>query len=466
MFGLGQVAKSPFVTAKLLQNMYAEQRPQGEKSMLVAFQTPGLDLFADVGAAVPRGSLEYEPGNVAYVVMGGTLYEVNNAGTMTVRGVLMTSSGRVSMAHNETQVMIVDGTTGYIYDTGTLAFVQITDVDFPPGSTTVTFLAGRFIISLVSSSRYYWSDLYDGLVWDALDFANTETSPDPIVMVWASNGQLILFGSISTEYHGISSTSDAPFTLIQGTATEWGLAARWSVAKYDNSVAALIRNRMGQVMVAQIAGYLPKKISTIDLDSIINEYAVVGDASSYSYMLGGHPMFVINFPNAGYTWLYDGSTGFPSKLKSFGLTRHRIEFSFSLLSKIIGCDYNTGRLYVITATALTDNGDSIEREITGETVAYPDQDMITIDNFRVDVEVGVGTTSGQGVNPQIGLSISRDNGKTWGAQMWKSMGEMGKYSTVVEWRRLGSNSRTFVPRITVTDPVPLVVVAGCINARD
>jgi hypothetical protein len=46
----------------------------------------------------------------------GSLWEVNNAGVATNRGALLTATGRVSMAHNGTQVMIVDGTYGYIYN--------------------------------------------------------------------------------------------------------------------------------------------------------------------------------------------------------------------------------------------------------------------------------------------------------------------------------------------------------------
>jgi hypothetical protein len=110
----------------------------------------------------------------------------------------------VSIADNGTQMMIVDGTYGYIYNTSTNVFAQITDVDFPANPVTVTFLAGRFVVNLVGSSRFYVSDLYDGLSWDALNFANAETSPDPISAVLASNGQLILLGTRTTEYWGLS----------------------------------------------------------------------------------------------------------------------------------------------------------------------------------------------------------------------------------------------------------------------
>lgn len=541
IFGAGLTAKSPYVTAKSLQNIYAEQRPQGEKSAMVGYQTPGLAEFVDFGATPPRGGLEFEANSAAYVVHGNTLYEINNAGIKISRGTLSTTNGRVSMAHNGSQIMIVDGIAGYIYSTiavagtpqvistitrtgvtGTLTtaaphllvtgnlvtlagvtssayngsytitvtgastftftmladpggnasvvgtytiprFVQIAQV--PANPTTVAFLTGRFVVTLNNSGRYYVSGLYNGLYWDPLGFANAESNPDPLVAVWANSGQLILFGNLTTEFAGNSGTLDFPFTNLQGTATEWGLAARWSVAKYDNSVAFLVKNRMGQVMVAQMNGYLPQKISTPDIDSIINSYTATSDATAYSYMLGGHAMYVITFPSAQASWLYDGSTSLWTNLKSYGLTRHRAEFSFSYLSSTIVADYLAGKIYRLLPTALTDNGDSIERELVSENIAQPDLDRFSIDKVRLDLDVGIGLSTGQGSDPQISLCISRDNGKTWGAEIWKSAGKIGEYKRRVEWCRLGT-TREASFKFRMTDPVPLTIVSASVNPDD
>ena len=462
LFGLGLSSRSPFVTAKRLQNIYVEKRPQGEKSVLVGYGTPGSTLFVDFGDTPARGGLELPAGNVAYVVHRGTLWEVNAAGVKTNRGTLNTTSGRVSMDHNGVQVMIVDGTNGYIYNTSTLVFAQITDPDFPVNPVTVGYLSRRFIVSFLNSSRFYVSDIDNGLAWNALMFANAESNPDPIIAAWPSNGQAIFLGTQTTEFWGNSGTLDFPFVALQGTATEWGLAATWSIAKYDNTFACLMKNRMGQVMVAKMNGYLPEKISSPDLDAIINKYATTADASAYSYMEGGHPMYVINFPSAGATWLYDGSTSVWSALKSFGIARHRAEFSFNLIGKTVVADYASGRLYRIDSDALTDNGESIEREIIGETITDGEQGFIDAACLRLDMETGIGTTIGQGSNPQVALSISRDNGKTWGPDMWKTAGAIGDYRTRVEWRRLGS-PRYLTAKIRVTDPVRAVFVNACLN---
>jgi hypothetical protein len=116
------------------------------------------------------------------------------------------------------------------------------------------------------------------------------------------------------------------------------LAAKNSLAKYDNSVAGLFKNRMGQVMVAKMAGYVPQKISTPDMDEIINGYTSVSDASGFSYMLGGHPFYWINFPSEGYSCMYDGSNGSWLSMKSYGLTRHRAELGLDFINQTLVSD--------------------------------------------------------------------------------------------------------------------------------
>lgn len=523
--------------------MYCETRPAGEKSAMVAYRTPGLSIFSDSGAMTTvRGARTVDKDDTCYVVIGNAFYQLTASGGLTNIGTLSTSSGRVSMSDNGNQVMIVDGTYGYVYsktansatpqtistitnssgvatlttasphgltsgniitvagafpaayngsftvtvtssttltytmesDPGanasvvgaytTSTFVRIDSPAFPENPTTVTFLAGYFIISLNQSSRFYVSGQYDGLFWDALMYANAETSPDPIVAVWSTNGQLILMGALTMEFWGLSGAVDFPFSQIQGSATEWGLAARWSVTKYDNSLACLIKNRMGQVMVAKINGYLPGKISTPDIDHIINGYDSVDDASAYSYMLGGHPMYVISFPGDGYTWLYDGSTSFWTKLQSYGSTRHLSEFGWAYLQKNLVADYTSGVIYELRSDNLTDNGLPIESEIISENVTSSDLERFDVNKFRVDMEVGDGNASFP--DPQVSLQVSRDNGKTWGAEMFKSMGPLGNYRNTIEWTRLGGGNRNYVFKLRLVDAVPFVLINGMVNPND
>src|SRR3954464_2910676 len=100
LFGLGQQGKSSTVTAQRHLNLYAEVTPNGDKSQVSFYGTPGLSLFASFGATPIRGAIEVD--DIAYFVHRGTFWELNNAGTQTSRGSIGTTSGRVATAYNGT----------------------------------------------------------------------------------------------------------------------------------------------------------------------------------------------------------------------------------------------------------------------------------------------------------------------------------------------------------------------------
>lgn len=538
LFGIGmQNGVTTVITAKLLTNIYCETRPQGEKSSLVGIGFPGLDLFVNFGATPTRGMLAVEQNDLLYAVHRAVLKEVNNAGVVVDRGMLNTSSGSVGMAHNGAQVMIVDGTNGYIYVTsptvqnissitraGTLAtlttalphslgtgmtvtivgalpaqynglytitvtgpttftyvmasdpgssasptgsysvttsFAQITDPDFPANPTSVTFQDGYFIAGF-DNGKFYISALYDGLSWDALDFTTANSIPDKLIRIFSDHGELVAFQDTATSFFGNTGAVDFPFAKIQGADAEWGCGARYSVVKFDDSVAFLCKNRMGEVIIGKLSGHSMTQISTPDLDKIINSYSVTSDAIAFSYLLGGHPMYQINFPSAGYSWSYDSTTGIWSKRKSSGITRQICERGTPYLSRIVMSDYSTGQLYRLSPTTLTENGATIEGEIIGE---HWDQELayITIDRIRLDMEVGTGNDSAPAT--QVMMQLSRNDGKTYGTEMWRSAGLLGHYKRIVEWRRLGT-TRRINGKWRITDVCRRVITGVYLNPKD
>lgn len=467
LFGIGFQGKSPVVTTKRLQNVYLEYRQQGEKSQVVAFGTPGLRLFSAPSIYPTRGkSILFN--DLIYLVQNNTFWEVNNAGTATIRGTLSTSSGFVSMAQNGFSIIIVDGTNIYYYNPTTLTFSTSVSGGQPTSPTTVTFLKGYYLVTKGNTGQYNRDSLYNtGPNWlgGALDFAVAESSPDNLVRVTNDHDQLILLGVSTTEFHGASPDPNEPFVRIEGVTAKWGLAAIGSLVEFDNSIAFLGKNNEGQVTVIRFNGYQPQRISTSDLESVINKYAVKADARGYSYMLNGHPMYVLSFPSAGYSWLYDGSTGAWSPLKSYNITRHKTEFSVDYLDKTIVTDYANGNLYVLDELTYTDNGDIIEREIIGEHWDSPDLEREPIYLIRADMETGVGLVSGQGENPQIMLAYSKDRGRTWSSERWRPFGRIGEYRARVDWNRFGQSDHwTF--KLRETDPVHFCILGIVVNPRD
>lgn len=460
LFGTGLKGKSANVTAQHRLNMYLENRAENDKTPMCAYGTPGKDLFVSFGDTPVRAMRAL--GDLLYVVHRGTFYSVNNAGVKTTLGTLLTTSGRCSMQDNGNIIQIVDGSYGYTYNISTATYAQVTDTDFVPGFTN-TWLDGYYIKDRRGApDRQQWGRFdisTDGSTYDALDFANAESNPDFLNAVFVDHGELILFGDITSEFWTNSGTPDFPLSY-QGSATiEWGLAARWSIAKFKDSLIFLARNRLGQVQVIVLNGYTPQVVSGVDMGFIINEYAAVEDATAFSYMLNDHPMYQINFPTPGKSWLFDGSTGAWTELQSEG-SRDRGEIGSIYLNKYMVSDYENGNIYEIRGEALTENGINITRSITTRHVF--DEEYVGIGRIILDIEPGVGLISGQGSDPQIMLEVSRDGGHTWGQQIWRSAGKIGRYNARALWNRVGV-SLDHVYRFTMTDPVKWVILGAWLD---
>lgn len=455
LFGLGNQGKSANVNAQKRVNLYAEVQTDPEKNILTLYPTPGLTTFVNFGLNPIRGI--YERGDVLYVVVGTKLYSVNNAGTTTELGTLAAAtSSRVYFADNGTQIMLVDGASGYIYNVNTTVFVQITDVDFP-GGVTVTFLNGRFIVNKPSSGQFFISALYDGLTWDSLDYATAESDPDNLVRVIADGGSLVLFGDKTIEIWGDNGAADFPMARIGSSAIEWGLAARASLCKYIDSLIFLRKNRLGQIQVCVQSGLSAQAVSTPEMDYNFSQYTTTSDATGFAYMVSGHPMYQINFPTANESWLYDGQSKSWSKVQYGNSGRHRAEMQVQLLSKNYVTDYENGKLYRFQEGVYTDDGATIVREFVGRHQSVGNN--INYSTMWLEMEAGVGLNLGQGVTPKLMMQTSKDGGHEWGAEVWRDIGAMGKYKARAVFNRLGK-SRDWLFKFRVTDPVKTVFIAA------
>ena len=278
LFGVNQQGKSSTVTSQRHLNLYAEIIQDAEKSRVVYYGTPGKLLFTSFGDTPVRGGLPV--GDFIYYVHRGVFWQVNNAGVKTNRGTLTSTTGRVQMAYNGTQIAIVDGTFAgfYLYTIATAAFTTVTtnvigtpvDVTFQDGYGNLGYADGKFQIT----SPYAFQTL------NALEYATAESNPDGLLRILADHGELVLCGSETVEFWGNTGAQDFPYANQRGSTLEFGLAAPWSLVKFNDSLAGLFKNSMGQVQVMVMAGHALRKISSPEVDYLINEYGSVSDETA------------------------------------------------------------------------------------------------------------------------------------------------------------------------------------------
>lgn len=464
--GAGINGKSAVVTRQRRLNCYVDARADGDKAGLVVYGTPGLvSKFTLSGVA--RGILGTQAN--LYAVAGSTFYKLDTSGATLYSGSILTSFGNVGMASNPTQVIVVDGTAGYIFASGSIT--PIAASGFPNGAKTVTFVGSYFVVEQPGTQQFWVSGVFDGTSWNPLAFASASQYSDNLLAVDAYISNLVLFSERHVEFWQNVGTTPQPFAPILSATSEYGLVAVYGRAHINNSIIFVAHNPQGTTQICQIIGYAVQVISTPDLDAIIQSFTKTDDAVALAYVTNGHPMCQITFPSAGTrgrSFLYDCITGIWSETQT-GLTseyaqRHTGNFATYFAGDTYVSDYKTGNIYNFSPTQYTDNGTTILREICTRH-ASNDFNVFGVDEVYIDMETGVGLNSGQGVNPQLSIECSKDNGRTWGPPIIGYLGALGNYLARVIWRRFGS-ARDFVFRIRMTDPVKFVVTAGAISVRE
>lgn len=435
-------AKNLIASAQRCVNLYMEQNPKDSPFPTTHYLTPGLRLVATAAEKGWRGIFTASNG-MLFGVCGRTLYRINfnatSSITLTPLGTLSTAAGPVMMNDNSVTLMVADGTQyGYSVDLGSLGYAQISDPAFY-GTNRIDVVDGYFILNRPASTEFYIS-LYQQLSFDALDFASKNGYSDILVGCIVSRRNIWLFGQQTAELWANTGASDFTFQRVDGVFIQHGCAAIGSLQQMDGSVFFLSRNPQGQGIVMRTVGYEASKISTFALDAEIQTYPSIEDATSYTFQMDGHMFYVLNFPAANKTWMFDLSSEQWTEwvyTDSNGVeNRHRVGCAAFWNGLHIGGDFENGKLYSIDKAAYTDDGAPIVRRRgfphmvdTGNRMMYRE--------FIGDFQVGAEESTYAAGDTKVYLRWSDTKGKTWGNPISSDLGPLGDYLRSVQFQRLG-----------------------------
>jgi hypothetical protein len=464
LFGVGTKSASPAITAQRRINCYVERRQEDDRTAFSLIGRPGLqDFVTSTGSSPTRGmwAVNTLTTPLLFFVQASTLYSADNSGNVTTLGTLSTTLGDISMADDGTYLVIVDGFFGYVYNMVTTTLTQITDGNFTTAPRTVTWLDGYFIVTASNGRQFQLSQIspsIDPTVWPAIQIGFAGSGSGNLRGGIVDHLVLNLFGDVYTEFWQDTGSPDFPFSKIPGAAQQFGLAAPWSISQFDNSLVALFQDRTGNLTIARMQGFSLKKISDVDIDGIISRYMSVVDAKGFGFSVAGHPMYLINFIGDAQAWCYDGLSGVWSEWQASNGTNFLGTKFANFVGQQIVSDRTTGNLYALTEGLYLDGTDPLPMEVISKHI-WNDDKYIGISQLQIDIESGVGTVSGQGVNPVCDLLVSKDGGNTFTSVGYASMGKLGEFTHRLIWRNLGA-ARDWVLKLRITDPVKRVITGA------
>ena len=294
-----------------------------------------------------------------------------------------------------------------------------------------------------------------------LSFSYKDGAADNMVALKVVNREVCLLGERTFEWWVDQGSFPFPFTRLPGTSGQHGCAAAYSVSRLGESFAFLGKDDRGQCQVYKMAGYTPERISTFAVENAISNYAIISDARAYSYRADGHEFYVLNFPSADVTWVYDDVTHFWHKRAwrdtNNVLHRDRGNCCANFANQIVVGDWSNGNLYALSDQVYTDAGQPIYR-LRRATHLTKELNRVFYASLQIQFQPGVGLITGQGSNPMAMLQWSDDGGSTWSTEHWMPIGMEGQYKARAIWRRLGM-ARDRIFQVAVSDPVNWVIIS-------
>ena len=465
ILGSAYVARSVNAADNRMVNLFPEVVPEGGKEPAFLQRAPGLTTLTTLGLGIEQVRGLWTLGDYLYAVCGNTMYKLDSSYTATNLGTVA-GTGPVSMADNGTQIFIAANGPSYIYNATTDVFQQITDPDFP-GAVTVGYLDGYFVFNQPNSQLIWVTSLLDGTAIDPLDFASAEGAPDNVVGIIVDHREVWVYGTNSVEVWYNAGTADFPLQRIQGAFNELGCAAPYSIAKMDNGLFWLGRDARGHGMVYRASGYTGQRISTHAIEWQLQQYADMSDAIGYTYQQDGHSFYVLVFPNADTTWVYDVATQAWHERAGWNngdWTRHRGNCQVFYNNETIVGDFANGNLYALRLDVYADNGSPQRwlRSWRALPTGTNNLNRTAQHTLQLDCETGVGIVTGQGSDPEVMLRWSDDGGHTWSYEHWRKMGKIGQFGFRTLWRRLGMTDklRDRVYEVSGTDPVKIIITGA------
>jgi hypothetical protein len=426
-----------------LINCYAEPlgktvgSSKGNKTPLVTWRkSPGMSLFAAATHPNFRGG----------ILVGGTLYTAwtekaatfTASGTETVLAGNLAGTDRVFWAHNNRvspapapDIVCVSPASGAFVATPTAVStypdIEIgapNSVGFMDGYFIFTYGSGRLLASKPNSTDVDNASLTG-------DWTVEQSKPGGLLRGVPFNGQYFVWGpNHGAVYSNTAQPTGFPFS--RSYVIQRGLYGRYAVAGHENGFGSSLIWVADDASVVRHNGTPnPTKISSPDLDRLIEDITDRNSLEASVYISQGHPKWVLSCPT--FTWEFDIGSEKWNERASYLVRRWRGISGILAFNKWITGDTKGNRLLFVDDDAFDEYLEPLIMVIeSGPVTKFPNRTKVARSDFNF--VTGVGRADGpeiSGTDPSVGISWSNDGGFVWGEEKIRRLGRQSEPTNVV-----------------------------------
>lgn len=443
-------------------NVYFEPMPQGGFAIR---RRPGADVLETTSNMKAQGIYWCDRKNKLYYVIAGNLYYKDSLINASVLiGSIGNTTNTVVFAEGQkidTSIVLYIATGDQLYyvdlDTNT-----INAAENAPNASFVANLNNRFYCNDVGASQDFYITDYNSAVQeqDVTFWASASNpfraaqKPDALLGVYTSYNEIYLWGSQACEVWQEDGVT--PISPMVGSIIEYGCAAPYSFVMADNTLIGL-GVAAGKRAVIKLNGRAASVIS----EPIANKLQAidkVDDAIGSLCFVGGLNAYVINFPTANQTWVYDLKTEVWSQWSSWlqDTGEHNQYFGrFQAYAKawnqyiVLGAN---GNLYKLSRESYSDNGNIISSSIRTGWIDHGTSDRKRSDQLIIKVKA---YSSDPG---KIMMRFRNDGLKEWSNPIELEMQYNFQNDALIKLNRMGTyRSRQY--EFVLTDAINMALIS-------
>ncbi len=451
-------------------NWYVEAiEVPNENQPAVLYPRPGKTVFCTLSGSKVRGIFRTKTGRT-FAVSGTELVELFSNGTTIVRGTGLVNDGLpATFAASILHLLVTSGGSAYVLTLATNAFAaQSINGEV---ISQVAYIDGFFLALVAASQKFYISAVLNALSWPALQVIQVSVFPDNVLAMIASHRELWLFGETRSVVYYDAGTAQI-FEMIPNSLIEQGTGAMWSPVNLDNTILWFGADERGTGIAWRADGYTPRRVSNHAVENEWQSYGTISDVISYTEQRDGHSFWMLYFPTANKTWVYDVATNLWHERSYLNTGNGQIEADlaqchvFAFGKHLLG-DRQSGNVYESAADAYDDAGSPI-RWVRRAPHISDEQRWTFFYKLQVLLESGLGPQpplldgNGNPRDPELNLRWSDDGGHTWSNEYPVGVGQAGNFRKRAMWLRLG-RSRDRVFELNCSDPIPWRIVDAFIE---
>ncbi len=399
-------------------------------------KAPGLEEWIDLGSTSGTDGLYWwDEQNVLIAVNGGRAFKITTAQGewAPMHGQQVPVGNKVSFTSNGTQLLYTNG--GQIMLTtvnSEPAFLSDADA---PTEVSYVLLHDQYAIAIArDTSQFQVSEVGDVTSWRAQDIFTAESKPDKLLAGLVSKDGILLLGRESGEFwinDGVS-----PFSRVRGLSLDRGIGSAYSLAKWGDEWFWIDEKR--NPIRATIQG--AKELANPYLKDF-QELVSVDDCVSDVVVVDGWPVWIMNFPLANRTFVYninqndwsewgawDTETGVYKRFPG-----HSYAYAKPWGFHVVG-DYRNGKLYKLKRSTFTYNGDIIRSVRRTGFITHGTTNRKRSKRVRVRLKR---STANSSVSAPVMTVRWREKNGPWSNERQVSLGRVGQHDVWVELQQLG-----------------------------